>query len=94
MRIPDSFPKIVIFKEKHGDRCFIAASALDFVRIFAYIGYERAKEGYWYAEGQNKAIFENQSTGHITQIAEFVEKRKKHEYEGFEIETPEEVVYI
>ncbi len=90
-----TYPSVLVFEEKHGDRFFHLTSEEDLRKAMNQICLERAKEGYWYSPEENKKIIDYLSEDHKTQNPKscfsFMFHRKACEYEFWRIEPYEKV---
>jgi hypothetical protein len=88
--------KIILFKEKHYTRHFIADDK-DIDNVFLKVFKERDKERYEYeirnpdSEHLYKAARNNDHPKQAKAARLFMESRSDYEYEGCEIITPEEL---
>lgn len=83
--------KLIIFKEKHGDRHFSFHNQTDLELVAAFIVRERTDDG-WYCDTENEdqLYYLKKFVGGDERAAvKLLYARERYEYEGFEIVEPE-----
>lgn len=87
------YPQVIVFKEKHGDRYFLAHSEDEFYGAFMQVFVERYTAGYWFGDEdiqEYRAELDSFKTeGERAYF--FMQMRGDWEYEGFECFEPEVV---
>ncbi len=76
---------IMIFKEKHGDRVFIANTETDMCDIAFFILHERLQER-WYDDETATKAFDIFSSGDRRKALQFLRQRSSQHYEYEEIQ--------
>ena len=86
-RRPRSYPLLIVFKEKHGNRYFMANNEQQYLGAFCKMFLERYTAG-WFSEDDLKeyeaelASFDNE----VDRVHFFMQMRGDWEYEGYEEE--------
>lgn len=87
--------KIIVFKEKHGNRYFDASTDEKVQAVALKIFNERLKEGYWYMdiEQRHQKYFNQAKDGNAKSALIFLQGRSNssYEYEMFSFEYLEDV---